>query len=60
VSLRQTVLQALTLLLVKAQQAHWIPLMHKLPMFSNTSFNLLFYALYDFATKRHVNMATQP
>jgi hypothetical protein len=33
-------------------------LMHKLPMFSNTSLSLLFYALYDFATKRHVNMAT--
>jgi hypothetical protein len=33
--------------------------MHKLAMFLNTSLDLLFYALYDFA-KRHVNMATQP
>jgi hypothetical protein len=46
--------------LVKARQAHWIHLMHKLPMFSNISLSLLFYALYDFVTKSHVNMATQP
>jgi hypothetical protein len=31
----------------------------KLPMFSNTSLSLLFYVVYDFATKRHVSMATQ-
>jgi hypothetical protein len=29
-------------------------------MFSNTTLSLLFYALYDFAAKRHVNMAIQP
>jgi hypothetical protein len=28
--------------------------------FSNTTLSLLFYALYDFAAKRHVNMTTQP
>jgi hypothetical protein len=28
--------------------------------FSNTTLNLLFYALYDFAARRHVNMTTQP
>jgi hypothetical protein len=46
---------------LKQRQSYWIPLMHKLPMFfSNTTLSLLFYALYDFATKRHVSMATQP
>jgi hypothetical protein len=59
VSLRKTDPQALTLSLIKARQAHWIPLMHKLHTFSNISINLLFYALYNFATKRHANMATQ-
>jgi hypothetical protein len=39
--------------LVKARQAHWIFLMHKLPMFSNTSLIMLFYAL-------HVSLRTFP
>jgi hypothetical protein len=49
--LQKPVLQALTLSPVKARQTHWIPLLHKLSMFPNTLLALLFYALYDFATR---------
>jgi hypothetical protein len=45
---------------LKQRQAHWIPLMHKLPMLFNHNPQTVILCIYDFAAKRHFNMATQP